>query len=220
MKRSISLIILSCVCLTAFCGRNDVDKWRVMVHDLEVFASPSPDSEIIGHYKRFDCPEISGVRSEKMISVNYNGQTGYVFEDGLLEPKYNPGSTQSYEKSVEDAKVIQANGGRIPNGYKLKAMYDIWDNDNENLPVLSDDAEIEEVEIVDEEPCDAGEYNFFATEGATWQTILMIIIIVGSILSLLGSAFKFRWTGILLISIPVIEILYLLLTPDPIYFSS
>lgn len=84
MKHLLLVFTILLTTVLAFAGKNDADKWRVMVKKLDVYETASPDSRVIGSYNKFDCPDVKGPRNEKMIGVKYNNTTGYVFEDAGL----------------------------------------------------------------------------------------------------------------------------------------
>lgn len=216
MKRLLLVFSVILTTAVAFAGKKDAGKWRVMVPKLEVFESASPDSRVIGSYGKFDCPDVKGPRVHKMIGVNYGNTLGYVFEDGILEPGRMPGSSKSYEAAVEDAIVIQRNEGKIPNGYELKGMYDIWENDNENLPVASE-GEIDNSVVIEDIPAEPNE-NFVPAPDR-WQKTLMWIIAIASLMCAYGAIFRFKWSAKVLLIIAIIELLYFILAHNALYFT-
>jgi hypothetical protein len=216
MNRFLLILISLLTAMITFAARDDADKWRVMVQKLDVFESSSPDSHIIGSYKKYDCPEVIGPRVHKMVGVSYDNATGYVFEDGMLKPGYMPGSSKGYEAAVEDAIVIQRNGGVIPDGYTLKGCYDIWENDNENLPVISED-DLETpiaIETINEDTD-----PHIVHEAQLWERILMWIIAISSILCTYGAIFRFNWSAKLLLIIAIIELIYFVFAPNALFFT-
>jgi hypothetical protein len=216
MNRFLLFLIALLTAVIAFAARNDADKWRVMVQKLDVFETSSPDSRVIGNYTKFDCPEVTGPRVYKMIGVSYDHATGYVFEDGMLKPGYMPGSSKGYEAAVEDAIVIQRNGGMIPDGYTLQGCYDIWENDNENLPVISEEDVVNHIDIetLNEE---TGPYIVHGAQW--WEKALMWTIAICSILCAYGAVFRFKWSAKLLLIIAIIELIYFLFAPNALFFT-